>query len=307
MLNVDKNSGGARWWVYQRERFPVFAHGVLILAFSASAVCLSSLLRGGAGWPAAGAFAVAFVSSFISFLHLRLADEFKDFDEDCRYRPYRPVPRGLVTLRELGVLWVATGALQLLLAAALSWRLIPLLLVTWIYLGLMSREFFCREWLKKRPFTYMWSHMLIMPLIDLYATACDWMIADGRPPAGLFWFVLVSFLNGFVIEIGRKIRLPKDEETGVETYSVVWGRGRAVAAWWVVLILTGAAAVVTSAKISFLLPVVVVLGVLLLAAGAVGSLHLRDRIGGRAFEAVSGVWTLSLYLMLGVIPMAVRM
>ena len=35
-----------RWWVYQRERFPVLVHGALIGAFSLSAVCCSALLRG---------------------------------------------------------------------------------------------------------------------------------------------------------------------------------------------------------------------------------------------------------------------
>ena len=35
-----------RWWIYQRERFPVLAHGLLIAAFSSSAVCFSQLLRG---------------------------------------------------------------------------------------------------------------------------------------------------------------------------------------------------------------------------------------------------------------------
>ena len=34
-----------RWWVYQRERFPIFAHGLLIAAFSFSAVSFSMLLR----------------------------------------------------------------------------------------------------------------------------------------------------------------------------------------------------------------------------------------------------------------------
>lgn len=88
-----------RWWVYQRERFPVFAHGALIAAFSASAVCYSALVRG-ADRVALGSLAVAFGTAFLFFLQLRIADEFKDFAEDARFRPYRPVPRGLVTLRE---------------------------------------------------------------------------------------------------------------------------------------------------------------------------------------------------------------
>jgi len=86
-----------KWWVYQKERFPFIAHGPLILAFSASAVCFSSLLR--EGTPSIQSLLAAFSSSFLFFLQLRIADEFKDFEEDSRYRPYRPVPRGLVTLR----------------------------------------------------------------------------------------------------------------------------------------------------------------------------------------------------------------
>jgi len=69
-----------RWWVYQRERFPVLAHGPVILAFSLSAVGYSALLRGAAtlsGWRPC---LLAFASSLLSFLQLRIADEFKDFE-----------------------------------------------------------------------------------------------------------------------------------------------------------------------------------------------------------------------------------
>ena len=39
-----------RWWIYQRERFPIVGHGALIAAFSLSAVCYSMLRRGEAGY-----------------------------------------------------------------------------------------------------------------------------------------------------------------------------------------------------------------------------------------------------------------
>src|SRR5262249_52383299 len=106
-----------RLWVYQRERFPLLGHGLLIAAFSFSAVCFSRLLRAEAGWPGWPAAVVAFLTSFLFFLQLRIADEFKDFDEDSRYRPYRPVPRGLVSLYELG--WVGVGAAVVQLALGL--------------------------------------------------------------------------------------------------------------------------------------------------------------------------------------------
>src|SRR5471032_1427318 len=131
-----------RWWTYQRERFPVVAHGVLIAAFSSSAVCFSSLLREAKTPPAILTLVVAFGTAFLFFLQLRIADEFKDFEEDSRYRPYRAVPRGLVRLRELGVLGVIAAAIQLLLGLALDPSIVFLLAVAWIYLALMSKEFF---------------------------------------------------------------------------------------------------------------------------------------------------------------------
>ena len=154
----------SRWWIYQRERFPLCAHGPLVLAFSSSAVCFSALLRQEAEFPSWTKLAVAFVTCLLFFLELRLADEFKDFEEDSRYRPYRPVPRGLVKLRELGGVWFGAGAVQFVLALWLEPWLVLLLFAGWLYLALMSVEFFARTWLKARPITYLWTHMLIMPV-----------------------------------------------------------------------------------------------------------------------------------------------
>src|SRR6185295_10255425 len=124
-----------RWIVYQRERFPLAAHAPLVAAFSASAVCFSSLVRGQIAAPKLSTLAVAFVTSLLFFLQLRIADEFKDFEDDSRHRPYRPVPRGLVTLRELA--WIGGGAagVQLLLALALDPTIVWLLAIAWVYLA----------------------------------------------------------------------------------------------------------------------------------------------------------------------------
>ncbi len=181
-------SFGQKWWTYQRERFPIFAHGVLIASFSFCAVSLSRVLRGQPGWPSWRQLAVAFATCFTFFLQLRIADEFKDFEEDARYRPYRPVQRGLVTLRELGVVFALGAVLQLWLALWLNPRLVILLAITWAYLAAMSKEFFVADWLRRRHVLYMLSHMVIMPLVDLYATSTDWLAAGGRRCADCFFF-----------------------------------------------------------------------------------------------------------------------
>ena len=292
-----------------------------MLAFSTSAVCFSFLLRTREAWsqpdaasaalgaPALGSFLVAFVSCLVFFLQLRIADEFKDYDEDARYRPYRPVQRGLVTLRELAIVFVLGTLLQLALALWLHPPLIVLLGVTWLYLAAMSKEFFVRRWLHGKHLLYMVSHMAIMPLIDLYATSSDWMPGTSSPPPGLFWFLLASYFNGMVIEIGRKIRAAVDEEEGVNTYSFVWGRGRAVAAWWLVLALTYACAVGAAGRIDFAVPLASGLAAVLLVAVILGSRFLskgEQEGSGRVFEHLSGLWTLALYLGLGLIPFFVH-
>jgi 4-hydroxybenzoate polyprenyltransferase len=302
------DAGGiGRWWIYQRERFPVFAHGALIAAFSASAVCYSALVRG-ADAVAAASLVVAFGTAFLFFLQLRIADEFKDFEEDAKYRPYRPVPRGLVTLRELGVLGAIAAALQLALALGFDARLVWLLAGVLAYLGLMSVEFFVGAWLRRQPFLYMASHMAIMPLIDFYATACDWLPAGGGVPPGLAWFLLISYFNGIVIEVGRKIRAPADEERGVETYSAVWGPRRAVAAWLGAMALCAAFAIAAARQIGFVAPVVVVLAVFALLAAGTAARYVRTLAPGtgKRIEQVAGVWCLAMYLVVGVVPLVLR-
>jgi 4-hydroxybenzoate polyprenyltransferase len=303
-----KTQTGNRWWIYQRERFPLFAHGPLILAFSFSAVSFSWLLRSGSGWPEWRSAVVAFVTCLLFFLQLRLADEFKDLEEDSKFRPYRPVPRGLVTLRELGVLFVLAAIVQLALALWLAPRMVLLLLVPWVYLAGMSREFFARDWLKARPITYLWTHMLIMPLVDFYATGCDWLARGAPLPRGLFWFLAASFCNGVVIELGRKLRAPDDEEHGVQTYTILWGRRPAVLAWCGMLLLTGTCAVLAARRIGFTWPVAGTLAILFVAAArtSVRFVAQPSQGTGKRFELLSGLWTLALYLSLGIAPLLWR-
>ena len=298
----------ARFIVYQRERFPVLAHGPLIAAFSASAMCFSALLRGSGHFPSWPLLLSGFASSFIFFAQLRIADEFKDYADDLAYRPYRPVQRGLVSLRELGVIGVAGALLQLAIALLIDPALCLILAGVWAYFGLMTKEFFVSRWLKAHPVIYLLSHMFIMPLIDFYVTAFDWLVARVPPPAGLFWFLAVSFVNGIVIEVGRKIRASEDEERGVETYTVLWGRRAAPLVWLGAVLATGGLGVAAAAQIHFTLPGELLLGALAAAAAwsALTFLRRPTHAASKAIELMSGVWTLGMYLSLGVIPMAVR-
>jgi hypothetical protein len=300
--------GWKRWWTYQRERFPLLAHGPLIAAFSFCTLGFSVTARGGGGWPEGKAALTAFVVALLLFLQLRVADEHKDYAEDLRYRPYRPVQRGLVSLKELALIGIAAALVQILLTAWLKLPLLLLLLLVWGYLALMTFEFFSRNWLRSHPVIYMLSHMAIMPLIDLLVSACDWLVQGESAPDALAWLLAVSFGNGIVIEIGRKIRAPEAEEEGVETYSALWGLRRAALIWLIALVITGATALGALMQIGYLglgLPVIA----LLLAMGiftAVRFLLQPSTPRARWIETAAGLWTLCLYITLGALPLLWR-
>jgi 4-hydroxybenzoate polyprenyltransferase len=182
--------------------------------------------------------------------------------------------------------------------------------IAWIYLVLMMREFFAPRWLKRHPVVYMTSHMMILPLIGLYATACDWWVAGIRlPPAGLYWFFAVNYLSGLVIEIGRKTRVPANEETGVETYSALWGSRNAVRVWVIAILLTAVATWRASARIGVDMPMLILVAVLAIACGLVAVRFLRQQTtsSGKLIDVTSGVCTLLMYIALGTAPLVYRL
>ena len=297
-----------RWLVYARERFPLAQNGALIAAFSGSAIAFSALVRGAGHFPAWYLVAAGFASSFLMFALLRIADEFKDAADDARWRPYRPVPRGLVTLRQLAFAGAICMWLQLAIALAVNAWLVPELFIVWAWFGLMSAEFFARGWLRAHPLIYIASHMLIVPLIDWYVSSFDWLVAGVPAPGALIWFLAVTFLNGLVVEVGRKIRAPQDEEPGVETYTALWGRRGATLVWGGAIACNVALATIAAAHIGFARVDLAVFGTLAVAAAACGIAFLRSlRAGsGRHIEQMTGAWTLGSYLFLGIVPLGVH-
>lgn len=314
MSDASPGSGSlaARLWIYQAERFPLLKSGLLIAAFGVSAVCVSAQLRGYFALPDVHGLVVAVLCLFGFFVQLRVADEHKDLEDDRRWRPERPVPRGLVTLGELRTVAYVAAFAQLALALTLSPKLLAPLLLVWGWMALMSVEFFAPAWLKARPTLYLVSHMAVMPLIDLFATACDWMAeGDGLPPAGLGLaaFLALSFANGTALELGRKAWSPSDEREGVETYSKLWG----VRTTGLVLGATILAAVALAAVVNYETAApVYYLALLSAAAGfAVSAIwtYVRAPTTKRAHgvENVAGLWVFAAYVFLGVAPVITRL
>ena len=295
----------ARLWIYKRERLPLVRTLGLLLVFSAASINVSAFLAGVAR-PGLAAYAVAWIVCFIIFAQLRASDEVKDREDDAAFRPERPIPRGLVSLRLIVAIAVGLTPVALVLAAGYHGALAVPLLGVWLWLGLMSVEFGAPDWLKARPLVYLVSHMLIMPLIDLFVTACEWLPRAGSPPAGLWLFLLLSFVNGCILEIGRKIMAPEQERMGVETYSKLWGLERAVSVLAACLATSALLLICVGAMTGTLVATAVVA-----AAALVGALRIvrdfrrRPSAASQArIDLVAGLWVAACYATAGFLPLA---
>ncbi|MEO0946514.1 MAG: UbiA family prenyltransferase, partial [Pseudomonadota bacterium] len=149
--------------------------------------------------PPLDGYVIGFALVMILFFQMRVCDEIKDLEDDKAYRPERPIPRGLVSLRQIVVLGAATAPVAILLALVWGHGLVWLLLLVWLWLAAMTFEFGVPAWLKAHPVLYLLSHMAIMPLIDLLLTGVEWTRA-GAPHPGLWLFLALSFVNGCVLE-----------------------------------------------------------------------------------------------------------
>ena len=178
-----------------------------------------------------------FIIILMFFFQLRLTDEFKDYEEDLKYRPYRPVQRGIITLKTLRNIGIVTVIMQIISAFLINPKILVYMSFVWIYMFLMAKEFFIKEWLTKRIVIYALSHVVIMIFINLVIIKAAGFIMTSHEMTdlsvfeiyrGIVPFLMLGYLNGMVLEIGRKTRKSDEEEHGVETYSKLWGRKKAV-------------------------------------------------------------------------------
>jgi 4-hydroxybenzoate polyprenyltransferase len=298
----------ARFWAYQRERFPVAGFVPIIAAFTFSSAAYSRLARGSSGFIPWSWFAVGALTALVFFFMLRVLDEHKDQDVDRRFRPELPVPRGLVSLGELR----AIGGGGLAIVVTLNALMLPVLLVPIAIVAawatLMTREFFVRDWLRAHPTAYLLTHMAVMPLIDTYTTGLDWLSVGRHPPSGLGLFLGVTFVNGMLIEIGRKLRAPDAEREGVDTYTRAWGPRRAPVVWLVLLATAASLATLALRHVGSGALELATIGLALLwaARAAVRFVRRPDAAGATGVEQASQLWMFATYLALGTLPFLIR-
>jgi len=205
-----------KWYTYQKERFPVLVYGLYIFCLTFATFLYNTKMLEVES--SVGIFIVMFVVAFLQFLMVRIIDEFKDYDEDKKYRPYRPVPRGLIKLQELRVLFVICVLIQLILTLIVNPFSLIFLIVLWIVFILMTKGFFIKKVLDKHILLEVAFDEIMLPVMIIYLASFI------KIDMSILWrLLLLSYVVSWIIEIARKVRCKKDEEKGVKTYTAVFG------------------------------------------------------------------------------------
>ena len=296
----------SRWTSTSASGSRCSGHGPLIAAFSFSrrlllAHCCAASV---ATVPSVPSLLVAFVTSPAVLPPAPHRRRVQGLRGGRALPPYRPVPRGLVTLRELG--WLAVAVARCIQLALALWLAPPLAGAAAARRGstsaLMSKEFFVATGCARAPFTVPVAHgdhAAGRPLRD------GVRLARGRPgaPPGSgcsgSWSSATS--TGMVDRDRPQDPLARGRGGGRQTPTARSGAApRRCSSGSAVMTLTTICRAARGARSRFDVPVVARYpGVLICRVALVdGSRFLRRRGRGRAkrIETLAGVWTIGMYL-----------
>lgn len=174
------------------------------------------------------------VFSFLCWL--RIADDFKDYEQDRHLFPHRPLPSGRVTKKDLTIFVSILIAITLVLNLVFMNNFLFCLFL-YTYGSLMAIWFFQKHKIQKSLPLALVTHNPVQMIMNIYIISFTVIKYSIRP------FTLTNILAAFTLyfpaliwEVTRKIRAPQDE-TEYVTYSKLFGYQKATDfALWVTLI-----------------------------------------------------------------------
>lgn len=160
-------------------------------------------------------------------LLIRVMDEFKDYDDDLKNFPHRPLPSGRVLKSDLHILGWMTVVISMFFSS-LSLLTCLAAFGVLVYSFLMLKWFFIEKTIRKSLPLALLSHHPVVFLHSVYLliSLMSWNPDFHWEQSVLVIPLLFIFTNW---EFSRKIRMP-EEETAYTTYSKIWGPRVAIVA-----------------------------------------------------------------------------
>ncbi|NBW80872.1 hypothetical protein EBR21_03875, partial [bacterium] len=217
----------------------------------------------------------------------------KDFEKDKLANPGRPLPRGLISTKEMVRAIGGLFAILLLLSAAhllLLAQLQGLLMAaSVVYLWLMYKEFYIGAFLAGYPLLYALSHQIVGVPLYLYGVSLFASLFAGQELAWVY--VGVNVCASISYEFTRKLKA--DAHPAALTYRQIYGlhKSAAIAAFFQALSIILAVSMYRSG-ISAVVPLLVVQGLalLLIVLQGMRDAHQKASEGFAALAVLFAAW-----------------
>ncbi len=159
---------------------------------------------------------------FFFLLWLRIADDFKDYEHDCRLFPHRPLASGRVKKSDLRTLLIIVIPITAALNAIFMNNFLFFVFL-YTYGFFMAVWFFQKHKIRNSLPLALVTHNPVQLILNLYVISFT-VIKYNLPIFSLFNVLLLFtlYFPALIWEIARKIRAPKDE-TEYVTYSSLFG------------------------------------------------------------------------------------
>ena len=217
------------WIQFTKERFGVLSHIITIVVFIAAHILIAKSIHSTSFSFINALMLLLGVTAF--YFKLRLYDEVKDYEFDVIINKTRPLPRGLLTHKDM-----YRGMLVCILIEIITFSLQGLnasisIILAIIYSLIMYKEFFIAD--KIRPYltTYAIVHTIVTSLLSfaIFSFLTGLSIIDVVTNTVYLSFALANWLLFNIFEFGKKTFATSEERENVDTYSSLFGRTGAVA------------------------------------------------------------------------------
>lgn len=215
-----------RLHIYFKEMYPIIPRLVLGMIIFGEIYFIVLLNYGVADFHLGVQELVGGFTIFSFLCWLRIADDFKDYELDCRLFSERPLPSGRVTKKDLKIfvtiLITTTVVLNLVFMNNFGF-----FLFLYIYGTLMSLWFFSKKKIQKSLPLALITHNPVQMIMNVYIVSYTCIKYQLQ---GFSWITFLAawtlYFPALIWEVSRKIKAPKDE-TEYVTYSKLFGYQKA--------------------------------------------------------------------------------
>lgn len=217
------------WWQFCKERFHPLSHFMMIAVFVSTHILI--MKRNYMTFFPISNMVILFIAVVAFYFKLRLYDEIKDYELDCEINPHRPLPRGLLTRRDMYNGMAFCILVEVILFSLRSLNALWAISIAILYSLVMYKEFFIREKIRPHLTTYALVHTIVTFFLSIaiFSYISGYTFTQLVNEKTILYF---SFANWFLFnlfEFGRKSFAPEEERKGVDTYSSLFGKTGAVA------------------------------------------------------------------------------